>query len=83
MKKAAFLTAISEASENVYLFLSVSWLVSFGVFIYNNISLMYKYLLELVKRRSKVQEKKISCECAVNFDQWKTFPGNNKPINLW
>ena len=28
---------------------------------------------ELTKRRSKVQEKIMSCECALNFDQWKTF----------
>ena len=30
---------------------------------------MYKYLLELIKRRSKVQEKNISCERALNSDQ--------------
>ena len=28
-----------------------------------------KYLLELIKRRSKVQETNMSCECALNFDQ--------------
>ena len=28
-----------------------------------------KYLLELIKRRSKVQEKNKSCERALNFDQ--------------
>ena len=26
-------------------------------------------LLELIKRRSKVQEKNMSCECALNFEQ--------------
>ena len=30
---------------------------------------MYKYLLELIKRRSKVQEENMSCEGALNFDQ--------------
>ena len=30
---------------------------------------MYKHLLELIKRRSKVQENNISCERALNFDQ--------------
>ena len=30
-----------------------------------------KYL-ELFKRRSKVQEKNMSCERALDFDQWKT-----------
>ena len=28
-----------------------------------------KYLLELIKRRSKVQEKNMSYELALNFDQ--------------
>ena len=38
-----------------------------------------KYLLELIKRRSKVQEKNMSYELALNFDQWKTFSENYKP----
>ena len=41
-----------------------------------------KYL-ELIKRRSKVQEKNMSCECALNFDQWKTFSENYKPMRIW
>ena len=45
----------------------------------------YKYLLELLKRRSKVQEKNMSCERGLNFDQWKTFSVNSKPmrVRLW
>ena len=31
-----------------------------------------KYL-ELIKGRSKVQEKNMLCERALNFEQWKTF----------
>ena len=43
-----------------------------------------KYL-ELIKRRSKVQENNMSCERALNFDQWKTFSENYKPmrVSLW
>ena len=41
-----------------------------------------KYL-ELIKRRSKVQEKNMSCERALNFDQWKTFSKNYKPMIVW
>ena len=41
-----------------------------------------KYL-ELIKRRSKVQEKNISCERALNFDQWETFSKNYKPMRVW
>ena len=29
------------------------------------------YLLELIKRRSKVQEKKMSCARTLHFNQWK------------
>ena len=36
-----------------------------------------KYLLQLTKRRSKVQEKNMSCD-ALNFDQWKTLSENYK-----
>ena len=43
---------------------------------------IYKYLLELIKTNSKVQEKNMSCE-AVNFDQWKTFSEKYKPIRVW
>ena len=44
-----------------------------------------KHLQELVKRSSEVQEKDISCERALNFDQWKTFSKNYKPmrVRLW
>ena len=38
-----------------------------------------KNLLELIKSWSKVQEKNISCECALNLDQGKTFSENYKP----
>ena len=40
-------------------------------------------LLELIKRRSKVQEKNMSCERGLNFDQWKTFSENSKPMRVW
>ena len=41
-----------------------------------------KYL-ELIKRRSKVQEKNMSRERALNFGQWKTFSENYKPMTVW
>ena len=40
-------------------------------------------ILELIKRRSKVQEKNMSQEHALNFDQWKTFSENYKPMRVW
>ena len=41
-----------------------------------------KYL-ELIKRRSKVQEKNMSYERALNFDHWKAFSENYKPMRVW
>ena len=38
------------------------------------------YLLELFKRRSKVQERNMSCERVLNFEPWKTFPKN---VSQW
>ena len=37
-------------------------------------------LLKLIKIRSKVQERNISCEGALNFDQWKTISENYQRI---
>ena len=77
-KQRFFSTSISETSENVcfYFIIGFPWsLYSFTC----NISLAWweinstKYLLELIKRGSKVQE---TWEHALNFDQWKTFSEN-------
>ena len=40
-------------------------------------------IVELIKRRSKVQEKNMSCQRGINFDQWKTFSENYKPMRVW
>ena len=82
--------------ENMFAF--ISWLVSHYVLIHIQYffdvmrnKLLWttasktsntKYL-ELIKRRSKVQEKSMSYEHSLNFDQWKTFSENNKPMRLW
>ena len=68
----------------IYFYLFDDWFPLEFVFICS-ISLMYKYLLELIKKRLKVQEKNMSCACALNFDQWKKFPKNHKSIrvSLW
>ena len=60
----------------IYISLFILWLVSFGVCIY------MQYFFDVV-RRSKVQEQNISCKCALNFDQWKTFSENYKPMRVW
>ena len=41
-----------------------------------------KHILELIKRRSKVQEKNKSYGCALNFDQSVFFPKNYKPMRV-
>ena len=71
-----------------YLHIVISWLVSFGVCIYT------QYFFDVVrsklqtisiywvknKRRLKVQERNMSYERALNFDQWKIFSENYKPL---
>ena len=49
-------------------------------FVFTYISLVW---WELNKRRSKVQEKNILCERALNFDHWKTFSKNYKLMRVW
>ena len=57
--------------------LGISWLVFHEVcihvqYFFGVVRNKLKLLLELNKRRSKVQEKNMSCERALDFDQWKT-----------
>ena len=40
-----------------------------------------KYL-ELIKKRSKVQEDNMSRKCALNFDQSKTISENYEPMRV-
>ena len=90
MRKQDFSTSISESSENLCLFIFISvtwWLILFGVcfYIWYFFNVVKNKLLELIKRRSKVQQNKMSSERALNFDQWKTFSENYRPMRdlLW
>ena len=80
-----------QYQEQVKIFLFHDWSPLKFVFICN-ISLMWweinsnpncKYILDLTKRRSKVQEKNMSRDRASNFDQWKAFSKNHKPMRVW
>ena len=70
-------TSTSEASENAYLFVFIPSRVSFGVWIYvqyffvavRNQTSNKKYLLKLIRRKSKIHEKNISGESSLSFDQ--------------
>ena len=65
-EKQDFSTSVSETSENAYLFVFISWLVSFGVYIFTyniyvftyNISLIYRMLWE-INNYTRVDKKKI------------------------
>ena len=66
-KKQDFLRSVSETSENEYLFVFNSWLVSFGVCIYIQyffgvVRNKFKTIsvLKLIKRGSVVQENNMS-----------------------
>ena len=77
-------TSISETSENVcfYFMIGFPWsLYLHTIFLWcgEKETSNTKYL-QLIKRRSKVQES--SCERALNFDQWKTFSENYKPMEF-
>ena len=55
-------------------------LLKFQTYIY----IYFKYISRVkIKRRSKVQEKNMSCERAWNFDQSKTFSEIYKPMIVW
>ena len=41
-----------------------------------------KYL-DLIRKKSKVQETNMSYKHALNFDQWKIFSENYKPMKVW
>ena len=80
-----FSVSIWERSGRLFLFIFMSvvlWLVSFGVWIYIQYFFDVKRnkLPELIKKRSKFQEKNMSCERTLNFDQWKTF---SKRVSQW
>ena len=93
-KTQIFSTSISETNESVcfYFVIGFPW----SLYSHAILSIFYtikyiittstntKYLLESIKRRSKVPEKNMSCERALKFDQWKTSE-NYKPMKvlLW
>ena len=54
-------------------FMIISWLVSYEVYIRFPMKFIFTYNISLNKRRSKVQEKNMSCERALNVYQWKTI----------
>ena len=75
--------------KQVKMLVSISYLVSFGIYIHIQYfcgkweinSKQSKYLLQLIKRRSEIQEKNMQCKCALHFEQWKTFPENYKLLS--
>ena len=70
------------------MFSFILWLVSHEVCFYSHAIFLWHgqkqtlNTVELIKRKSKVQEN-MSCEFALNFEQWKTFPENYKPMRVW
>ena len=84
--KKVFSTSISK---QVSMFVFISWLVSFEVcfyiqqYFFGVVRNKLQTLNIKIKRRSKVQEKNISCERPLNFDQPKTFSENYEPMRVW
>ena len=79
---------MKEASENVCFYFMIGFHLDF-VFRYSilNIYVIWweinskKYLLELIKRRSTVQEKNMLCERRLNFDQWKKYKPKDRKLS--
>ena len=68
--------------KKVKMFVFILWLVSHEVCVH--IQYFFDVLRNKVQEiRSKVQEKNMSCERVLNFDQWKTFSENYKPMRVW
>ena len=80
LQEVLVLTSISQKQiHDLYFMIGFPWKF---LWCGENQTPITKYL-ELIKRRSKVQEKNTSCERALNFDQWKTFSENYKPMRVW
>ena len=68
--------------------IDISWLVSHEVcihvqYFFDVVRNKLELLNVLIKRRSKVHEKNMSCERTSIFHQWKTFSENYKPMRVW
>ena len=50
----------------------------------NSIKKVSKFIKKetMADQSSKVQKNNMSCECALNFDQWKKFSENYKPMRV-
>ena len=75
LKKTGFFS-INIRNKRKYLFLFHDWFVlEFAFTYFFNVVIIpnSKYLLELIKRRSKDREKNMSCECSIN--QWEFDQG--------
>ena len=78
-----------QYQKQVKMFVFTVWLVSHEVRIHISYyfsvvrNKLHKYIQ--IKRTSKVQEKNMSFQRALNFDQWKIFSENYKPMRvlLW
>ena len=68
---------------SLFLFHDMSWYEYFFDMVRNKLQTIKISILKLIKRRSKVQEKNMSCERALKFVQWKTFSENYKPMRVW
>ena len=68
--------------KQVKMLVFILWLSFFGVCI------QMQYFCDVVRNKLWtisiwVQEKNMSCERALNFDQWNTFSENYQPMRVW
>ena len=68
---------LHQYQKQMNMFVFISWLVSYEVFFRYNISVVW-WEINPKHWISKEDQKKMW-----NFDQWKTFPKNYKPMRIW
>ena len=77
LKKQDFSTSASKTSENVFLFVFISWLVSFGVRIrkqyFNDVVRNKLQIINVYKSKSKEDQKFKKSMCHVNMLQILTY----------
>ena len=77
--------------KQVKMLVFISWLVSFGWSLYSDAIFLWRVRNKLqtiniylsCSKEDKKFKKRMSGERGLNFDQWKTFPENFRPMRAW
>ena len=70
---------------SIYIYIYICFMIGFPWSLYSYTVFLWciEIYKSLSKENHKIQEKNMSCQHALNFDQWKTFSENYKLIRAW